>query len=258
MAGSDFPTDKRFKRQQLRSPGAGTAQFTTTHWSVVVAAGQRESSKSAKALEVLCHAYWYPLYAYVRRRGYDVHEAQDLTQEFFARLLKRDYLRAVDRTKGKFRSFLLAALAHFLANEWRHARAQKRGGHSSFISLNDTSAEQQYLQVSASNLSPERLFEQQWATTLLERVLVRLRDEFVCADKKALFEDAKVFLTGEKPAASYAELALKLGTTESAMKMAVSRMRRRYGELLRAEIASTVSSPEAVHEELRALFAALS
>ncbi len=258
MAGSDFPTEKRFKRQQLRSPGAGTAQFTTTHWTVVATAGQRESSESTKALEVLCRSYWYPLYAYVRRRGYDLHEAQDLTQEFFARLLGRDYLGAVDRTKGKFRSFLLGALAHFLANEWRNARAQKRGGHSSFISLNDTSAEQQYLQVPAANLSPERLFEQQLATTLLERVLVQLREEFVCANKKALFENLKVFLTGEKPAASYADLALKLGTTEAALKMAISRMRQRYGELLRAEIASTVSSPEAVHEELRALFAALS
>ncbi len=206
----------------------------------------------------LCRTYWYPLYVYVRRKGYNVHDAQDLTQEFFARLLGKDYLRAVDRTKGKFRSFLLAALEHFLANEWRNARAQKRGGQFSFISLDDTAAEQQYLQVSASNLSPEKLFEQQWATTLLEQVLVRLREEFVGASKEALFEELKVYLTGEKRAVSYAELALKLGTTDGALKMAVSRMRQRYGELLRAEIRNTVSSPEAVDEELRALFAALS
>jgi DNA-directed RNA polymerase specialized sigma24 family protein len=224
----------------------------------VLSATDTSSPQATVALEKLCRAYWYPLYAYVRRRGYEVHEAQDLTQEFFARLLAKDYLRAVDRTKGKFRSFLLAALEHFLANEWRNARAQKRGGRLSFISLNDTSAEQQYLQVSASNLSPEKLFEQQWATTLVEQVLVRLREEFVGAGKEALFEELKVFLTGEKRAVSYAELALKLGTTDGALKMAVSRMRQRYGELLRAEIASTVSSPEAVDEELRALFAALS
>jgi len=224
----------------------------------VVGAGRDDSPQASEAMAQLCRTYWYPLYVYVRRKGYNVHDAQDLTQEFFARLLGKDYLRAVDRTKGKFRSFLLAALEHFLANEWRNARAQKRGGQFSFISLDDTAAEQQYLQVSASNLSPEKLFEQQWATTLLEQVLVRLREEFVGASKEALFEELKVYLTGEKRAVSYAELALKLGTTDGALKMAVSRMRQRYGELLRAEIRNTVSSPEAVDEELRALFAALS
>ena len=259
VALPDLPSEKLFDRNSLTSPPcAVTAQFTTTHWSVVLAAGQRESAESDRALEVLCRSYWYPLYAYVRRRGYTAPDAQDLTQAFFTRLLQKDYLRAVDRTKGKFRSFLLAALEHFLANEWRNARARKRGGSCCFISLDDTSAEQQYLQVSATNLSPERLFEQQWATTLLEQVLVRLREEFVGAGKAALFEELKVFLTGEKRAVSYAELALKLETTEAALKMAVSRMRQRYGALLRAEISNTVSSPEAVDEELRALFVAVS
>src|SRR5258706_2262080 len=136
--------------------------FTTTHWSVVVTAGASASPDADKALDRLCHVYWRPLYAFVRRRGYAAHDAQDLTQEFFARLLEKDFLRAVDRSKGKFRSFLLAALEHFLANEWRRANTQKRGGKFNFVSINDDSAEQPYLQVPASNLSPEQLFEQQW------------------------------------------------------------------------------------------------
>src|SRR6266699_4975599 len=173
---------------------AGGGQFATTHWSVVLLAGQSPSPLAQEALEKLCRTYWYPLYVFIRRRGYAAPEAQDLTQSFFARLLEKKYLSAVDRTKGKFRSFLLAALEHFLANEWRNARAQKRGGQFSFISLDDTAAEQQYLQVSASNASPEKLFEQQWATTLLEQVLVRLREEFVGASKEALFEELKVYL----------------------------------------------------------------
>ena len=233
------------------------AQFTTTHWSVVLAASQQQTTESASALESLCRTYWYPLYAYVRRRGYQAADAQDLTQEFFARLLEKDYLRAVDRRKGKFRSFLLAALEHFLANEWRRANAEKRGGKFTFMSLDDT-AERKYLQAPAQGLSSEKFFEQQWAITLLEQAVTKLRAEFITASKGASFEDLKIFLTGEKRTVSYAELALKLDTTESALKMAVSRMRQRYGELLRAEIANTVHSPGEIDEELRALFAALS
>src|SRR5258705_13568758 len=145
---------------------AGNAQFSATHWSVVLPAGQTASSESSLALETLCRAYWYPLYAYVRRRGYEKPDAEDLTQAFFARLLEKDYLRAVDRSKGKFRSFLLAALEHFLANEWRRTNAQKRGGAFSFLSLDSDSAEQQYLQVPVVNRSPEQVFDQQWAITL--------------------------------------------------------------------------------------------
>ena len=237
---------------------AGKAQFTTTHWSVVLTAGQQDASESAAALETLCRSYWYPLYAYVRRRGYEPADAQDLTQEFFARLLSKDYLRAVDRTKGKFRSFLLAALEHFLANEWRRAQAQKRGGQFRFISLDDTSVEDQYRLAPASHHSPEQFFEQQWAITLLEHAVAKLRDEFTASGKGTFFEQFKVFLTGEKQAFSYAELAARMNTTEAAVKMAVSRMRQRYGELLRLEIANTVASPAEVDEELQALFAALS
>ena len=238
--------------------GKMAPQFTKTRWSVILAAGHREAPESAAALETLCRAYWRPLYCYLRRRGRTPHDAQDLTQAFFARLLERDYLRAVDPRKGKFRSFLLAALEHFLANEWRNARTQKRGGRYSFVSLDDTEAEQGYLKVPASNLSPEQFYEKQWASTLLERVLSRLREEFRAAGKGLLFEELKVFLTGDKSAATYAELAVKLSTTETALKMAVSRMRHRYGGLLREEIAQTVSRPEEIAGELRALFAALS
>ncbi|MBI3714494.1 MAG: sigma-70 family RNA polymerase sigma factor [Betaproteobacteria bacterium] len=224
----------------------------------MLSAQENCSGAADAALERLCRTYWWPLYAFVRRRGYEAHDAQDLTQEFFARLLAKDFLLSVDRNKGRFRSFLLAALEHFLAKEWRRANAQKRGGKFTFVSTDAESAEQQYLQVPAANLSPQQLFEQQWAMTLLDQTLSRLREEFVAAGNEAQFEVIKIFLTGEKQAASYAELAVKLGTTEAALKMAVSRMRKRYGELLRAEIANTVSIPEEMDEELRALFAALS
>jgi RNA polymerase sigma-70 factor (ECF subfamily) len=241
-----------------RPLSSGGAQFPTTHWSVVLSAGRDTSVVAANALESLCRAYWYPLYVFVRRKGYEAHEAQDLTQSFFARLLEKDYLSAVDRSKGKFRSFLLAAMSHFLANTWRDAHAQKRGGRAQFISIDDDLGENQYIQLASSDLSPEELFEQQWAVTLLEKVMVRLREEFVANGKLRLFEHLKIFLTGERNSVSYAELAAQLETSEGALKMAVSRMRHRYVELLRAEIAITVGSPAEVEEELRALVTALS
>jgi RNA polymerase sigma-70 factor (ECF subfamily) len=231
--------------------------FVTTHWSVIRTAGQGPSAEADAALERLCRTYWWPLYAFVRRRGHEPHDAQDLTQEFFARLLAKDFLRGVDRSKGKFRSFLLAALEHFLANEWRRAGAQKRGGGVTFISLDDTKTENRYEQLASSARSPERIFEQQWAMTLLEQAVSRLREEFVGAGKEALFGEIRIFLTGDKRVGRYAELASKLQTSEAAVKMAVSRMRQRYGELLREEIANTVSNPAEVDEELRAVFAAL-
>jgi RNA polymerase sigma-70 factor (ECF subfamily) len=232
--------------------------FPPTLWTVVLAAKENSSAEADAALEQLCRTYWWPLYAFVRRRGYGAHDAEDLTQAFFEGLLAKDFLRAVDRTKGKFRSYLLARLENFLKNEWRNARTQKRGGKIKFVSINDETAEQPYLQVAASNLSAEEFFEKQWATTLLAQAAARLRDEFIASGKGAFFEEIKVFLTREKHAASYAELATRLGTTEDALKTAVMRMKKRYGELLRAEIANTVSSPEEVDEELRALMRALS
>lgn len=231
--------------------------FSTTHWSVVLAARQKTSEEATAAMERLCRAYWRPLYAFVRRRGYEVHDAQDLTQEFFARLLQKDFLESVDRAKGKFRSFLLAALQHFLAKEWRRAHAQKRGGKVSFISFEDPEPEQQHLQVPSAGSTPEEFFDQQWALALLNQSLARLQEEYIAEGKSELFASTKSFLTGDGQADSYANLAAKLGTTEAALKMAVSRMRRRFGELLRTEIARTVGGPAQVEEELRLLFGAL-
>jgi RNA polymerase sigma factor (sigma-70 family) len=236
---------------------AASMQFTTTHWSVVLAAGQSETAQATQALEALCRTYWHPLYAYVRRRGYTEHEAQDLTQEFFARLLATDSLRAVDRGKGRFRSFLLAAMEHFLAKEWRRAHAQKRGGGVSFLPFDDSGSESRPLQVASPGLTPQEFYDQQWAITLLEQAVAKLRHEYRDAGKAELFEELKIHLTMQKPDASYAELAAQLNTTVAAIKMAVSRLRRRYGELLRDEIAVTVSKPEEIEEEMRALAAAL-
>lgn len=233
-------------------------EFPTTHWTAVLAAGREEAEESARALEALCRSYWHPLHAYVRRRGHTDEQAQDLTQEFFARLLATESLRGVAREKGRFRSFLLAAMDHFLAKECRHAHARKRGGGALVLSLDDDSAESGPLQLPASGLSPEEFFDQQWAITLLEHAIGALRREFCAAGKEATFEELKTYLTGDRREVSYAEVAARLGTTEAALKMAVSRLRQRYGELLRAEILRTVARPEEVEEELRALFAALS
>jgi len=232
--------------------------FTATHWTVVLAASQPGEPQAHAALETLCKTYWRPLYGFVRRRGYSPHDAQDLTQAFFEQILEKGRLRAVDRNRGKFRSFLLAALENFLANEWRNAHTQKRGGHHAFISLDEITAEHWYLGSASDTLSPGLLYERQWALTLLERVVTRLQQEFVAAGKARAFDTLKVFLTGEKAEVSYAELAETLATTEAALKMSVSRMRRRYGELLREEISHTVSTPAELEDEMRALLNALS
>jgi DNA-directed RNA polymerase specialized sigma24 family protein len=229
----------------------------TTHWSVVLAAGNTESPQASEALEKLCQAYWYPLYAYVRRKGYSTEDAQDLTQEFFARLLARNYLTVADRNKGKFRSFLLGSLEHFLAREWTKAHAQKRGGGRSNFSLNQRDAENRYLLEPAHALTAEKIFDRRWATTLLDQAMARLRDECISNDKGDLFRKVECLLSGEKSETSYAQLAAELNMSEGAIKMAVHRLRRRYGELIRAEIAQTVSTPEEADEELEFLFSVL-
>jgi len=238
------------------SPRSAAGRFAATRWSVVLTAGQAASPQAGRALEELCRAYWYPLYAYVRRRGYDVHEAEDLTQEFFARLLAKNYLADVDRTKGKFRSFLLASLKHFLANEWDHAHAAKRGGGQPLLSLDTQTAETRYRSEPADELTPEKLLERQWALALLDQVLDRLEAEFAADGKRALFDQLKVFLTEGKGANSYAAIATRLQTTEGAVKVAAHRLRRRYRELLREEVSHTVASPTEIEEEIQNLFAA--
>ena len=237
------------------APGAG--QFALTRWSVVLAAGRSESTEAHHALEELCQAYWQPIYAFVRREGHSPEDAQDLTQEFFARLLQKNYLQAVDRSKGRFRSFLLASVKHFLANEWDKARAQKRGGQKVVVPIDGVSAETSYAVEPVERLTPEKIFERRWALTLLNAVMAELRVEYQREGKTALFEELKPTLTGDGQLPGYAELARRLRTSEGAVKVAAHRLRRRYRELLRAEIAQTVTSPEEVDEEIRALFAAL-
>ena len=241
-------------------PAASSGQqrfFVTTHWSVVLAAGRDSSPAATDALEQLCRAYWYPLYAYVRRKGYDADDAQDLTQEFFARLLARNYLSVADRHKGKFRSFLLGSLEHFLAREWTKAHAQKRGGGKTVLSLDETDAENRYLLEPAHELTAEKIFDRRWATTLLNQAMVRLREECLASQKGDFFEKTQNYLSGEKGEACYADLAASLDMSEGAIKVAVHRLRQRYGELVRAEIAQTVATPEEVDEELHFLFAIL-
>jgi RNA polymerase sigma-70 factor (ECF subfamily) len=240
------------------SSAPGTAAwFATTHWTVVRNARDGGSTEAGVALEKLCQTYWYPLYAFVRRQGYSPHDAQDLTQEFFARLLAKDYLADVDRGKGKFRSFLLAALKHFLANAWDCRNAQKRGGSATHLSIDAASAEQRYGLEPADPEDAERIFERRWALTLLDQVLDRLKSEFAAAGKADHFDQLKVVLTADKGTLPYVELARSLGMTEGAVKVAVHRLRQRYRELLRAEIAHTVSAPEEVDGEIRHLFGVL-
>jgi RNA polymerase sigma-70 factor (ECF subfamily) len=235
----------------------GRAAFGTTHWSVVLEAGQKDSSGASAAMAQLCDTYWYPLYAYVRRKGYPAPDAQDLTQEFFARLLARNHVGVADRRKGKFRSFLLGTFEHFLAKEWRRAHAEKRGAGQPLFSLDAMDAENRYLIEPADELTPERIFDWRWAETLLSQATVRLRAECQAEGKALLFEKTEPLLSGDGAVGSYAEIAAALGMNEGAFKMAVHRLRRRYGELVRAEIAQTVSTLEAVEEELRYLFAVL-
>jgi RNA polymerase sigma-70 factor (ECF subfamily) len=233
----------------------GASQFATTHWSVVLAAGKTPSPASAAALERLCRTYWYPLYAYVRRRGYGGEEAQDLTQEFFCRLLERHAFEHLRREGGKLRSFLLTALKHFLVSEWEHRCARKRDERRIVLSLDALDAQVRYRLEPADETNPELLYERRWAEALLGRVLNQLDGEYTVADKADLFQHLRPCLTGAEPALPYAAFADQLGLTEAAVKMAVHRLRRRYGELLRAELEQLVGSPEEVDEEIRHLIA---
>ncbi len=241
-------------------PSAETAKpqsyFATTHWSVVLSARERGSPKSLEALETLCRAYWYPLYAYVRRRGRNAEDAQDLTQSFFARLLEKDYLQSVAREKGKFRTFLLVALQRFLANEWDRQHAQKRGGYAPVVSIDQELAESRFAAELSHTDQPDVLFDRQWAVTLLERTMARLQKEYVASGRAKLFEQLQGTLARDELALPYAEIAARLKLTEGAVRMAMHRVRARYREILREEIANTVASPEEVEEEIRHLFSA--
>ena len=223
---------------------------------MVLTAGRDDTPQAQDALEKLCHTYWHPLYAYVRRRGYSPADAEDLTQEFFAWLLERKWLGRADQQRGRFRSFLLTSFSNFLANEWDKARTQKRGG-GRIVSLQREEAEASYACEPVEHLTPEQSFELRWALTLLERVMSRLSAEFAQDGKAELFVALKPCLLGERSAHPYAALASKLGVTEGSVKVAVYRLRQRYRQLLRNEIAHTVAKPGEIEEEMRYLFAVL-
>jgi RNA polymerase sigma factor (sigma-70 family) len=231
--------------------------FATTRWSLVLAAGRGDAPEADAALAALCEVYWYPLYAYVRRSGHPADEARDLTQEFFARLLEKHYLRAADSERGRFRSFLLTALKRFLSREWHRARSLKRGGGRRMLSLDFELGESRFRLEPVTDVTPESLYERRWALTMLDRVMARLREDFERSGKRDDFDRLKVFLTGEAAAPSYRDVADTMGTTEGAVKVAVHRLRRRFREAVLAEIAQTVAAPEEVSEELRHLFQAI-
>lgn len=235
---------------------ADPRQFTTTRWSLVLAAGDVSAPEARSAMTALCRTYWYPLYAFVRRSGYGHDDALDLTQGFFARLLERNDLKSVDRTRGRFRSWLLGCMKHFMANEHDRATAQKRGGGRKVLDIDGGDADNRYRLEPAHELTPERIFDRRWALVLIETVLAQLREECRASGKERLFDTVKPYLWGERNE-SYAEAAPSLDMTEAALKAAVHRLRKRYKDLLRLEISHTVNSAAEVDEEIGDLFAAL-
>ena len=248
--------------EQMTSSGTQTPQapagcFVTTHWSVVLSAGRNDTTRARAALEQLCRNYWHPLYAYVRGTGYLREEAEDLTQEFFARLLAQNSVARADPARGRFRSFLLASLKHFLANEWEKARARKRGGGAQLLPLEFDTAETRCAQPTAPGDTPDQAYDRHWALALLDVVLARLRGEYRDAGREGTFDGLKDTLSGGRSEIPYRELGVRLGLSEGAVKVAAHRLRQRFRELLRAEIANTVAGPEEAEEELKHLFAAL-
>ncbi len=231
------------------------SRFPTTRWTLVVAAADLQRKESRSALISLCETYWYPLYAYVRRRGYPVDQAQDLTQDFFMRILEGKYLDRAEPSKGRFRSFMLTSLKFFLADEADRQRAAKRGG-GALVSPGFSSGEERYQREPAHDETPERIFERQWALSVLDQVVETLRQEFVQQGRTSHFDRLKIFLLGESNA-PYAALAREMNTSEGALKIAIHRLRKRYRELFRLEIADTVADPSEVESELRYLAAVL-
>ena len=241
----------------INSARSGAGRFATTHWSVVLAAAQPESTRYQQALEALCRTYWFPLYAYLRRHGYNAQKAEDHIQAFFVCLLEKRGLRLADPKRGRFRSFLLTALKHFLANELDRARAQKRGGGQKIVSLNVETAENQYALEPAHELSPEKLFEKSWALTVLDRTMDRLEAESARKNKQRLFECLKSYLGPELNPDTYRDVAVELDMTEGAVKVTLHRLRKRFRQLLRDEIAQTVAAEDQIDQEIRDLFDAL-
>ena len=245
MTSSKFPHPKP----------ANPHDFVTTHWSVVLAAGNVKQRPAREALSLLCENYWQPLYGYARRRAADQAEAQDLTQAFFAELLEKNYVAAADPNRGRFRAFLLTAFKHFLSKQREKGRAQKRGGGRAPLSLDFATADSLLDIAPAGGLTPEQIYDREWAMTLLTKIMDRLAREYDHAGKAEQFEALRGYLVGDHSGSSYAQAAAKLGMTESAAKKSASRMRKRYRELLREEIRQTVANPREVDDEIRNLFA---
>jgi RNA polymerase sigma-70 factor (ECF subfamily) len=241
--------------QSVEAVAGKSPIFATTHWSVVLSARDGDAPDAAKALENLCCNYWYPLYAFVRRQGYSPEDAQDHTQEFFARLLEKEFVGSADPARGRFRTFLLACLKNFLLEQRRHASRLKRGGGQTIVSWDCVTAERQYIHESKDEVTPETLYEKRWALTLLEKALARLGEELAAAGKERVFVELKGHLWGDQGHDSYAVIATRLEMTEGALKVAIHRLRQRYRELLREEVAHTVAKPEEIDEELRHLIA---
>jgi RNA polymerase sigma-70 factor (ECF subfamily) len=236
---------------------SSSTEFETTHWSVVLQAGGNSTTTANAALDQLCHAYWLPLYAYARRRGNGPEDAQDLTQGFLAELIARRDLARVDRAKGTFRSFLLASFKHFLAKDWRERQALKRGGGRHLVSLDVVQAEKFLGAMPAADLPPDRLYDQRWAMAVMEQALERLRQEWVAADKEAMFVELRVFLTSTASQAGYEAVAARLNLKPPSVATTVHRLRKRYRELVRATLAQTVTGPLELEEEMRYLLEVL-
>lgn len=235
-----------------------SAQFALTRWSVVLAAGDwRAGSTARRAMGELAQTYWYPLYAYLRRNGQPAAQAEDLVQGFFTRLMEKDALNAVDRGKGRFRSFLLASLKNFMSDEWDKSRRLKRGGGQKVLDLDALDADTRYNLGPTDLMTPERVFAQRWALTVLEQVMARLRQEYESQGKAPLFNALQGAIAGSAERLSYAEIATQLAMSESAVKMAAHRLRRDYRRILRDEIAQTVASPDLIDDEIRFLMESL-
>jgi RNA polymerase sigma-70 factor (ECF subfamily) len=245
----------RHSSQPTSTPGD---IFATTHWTVVLAAGNRSSPQSNGALEELCRTYWFPLYAYVRRRGHTKEDAEDLTQAFFARFLARNYLAGLSAERGRFRAFLLASLKHFLINDWKKSQRQKRGGGEAPLSLDWQTADTKFQVAATNEPSPDKAFDREWALALLAKVIERLQQECEADGRAKLFDHLKIFLTAGKSETAQSETAKTLGMEGGAVRVAVHRLRKRYRELLHAEIAQTLADAGDVEEEMRALFGAFS
>ncbi len=238
-------------------PTAGQNRvFATTSWSMVQAAADDQSDGVADALADLCQQYWYPLYAFVRRKGFDSNQAEDLTQSFFAELLEKKRLQHAEPSRGSFRSFLLTSMGNFIANHWRTECAQKRGGGQKILSIDYVHADHRYSRQLASELTAEKIFERNWALSILEQTLAAVGSQYEQSGKREIFDLLQGFLTGidDLP---YAELSCKTGMREGALKVAIHRLRQRYGQQLRLQIARTVLDPAEVEQELESLFQAL-